>query len=178
MTDGKGFLGSPTPFCFVDFNTLLSLGLVPHTFSSSPWQVFHYNISNIVGSSIKSRSHFHIFRQRSWASMHRDPLMLHPTQPARKIQPPFLLKAVYSGSFFLQLPQTPGYKSFYALKPQPRLNQSPQVTSPHQAGLLSQSGIKGEPSTKYGLVCCLAQISVRLARSLEWLPTIPPFIFF
>jgi hypothetical protein len=90
--------------------------------------------------------------------------MLHPTQPARKIQPPFLLKAVYSGSFFLQLPQTPGYKSFYALKPQPRLNQSPQVTSRHQAGLLSQSGIKGEPSTKYGLIYCLAQISVCLAR--------------
>jgi hypothetical protein len=50
------------------------------------------------------------------------------------------------------------------LKPQPCLNQSPQVTSPHQAGLLSQSGIKDEQSTKYGLVYCLAQILVHLAR--------------
>jgi hypothetical protein len=53
---------------------------------------------------------------------------------------------------------------FYPLKPQPFLNQSPQVTSPHQAGLLSQSGIKGKPSTKYGLVYCLAHISGWLAR--------------
>jgi hypothetical protein len=30
--------------------------------------------------------------------------------------------------------------------------------------LLSQSGIKGEPSTKYGLGYCLAQISIQLAR--------------
>jgi hypothetical protein len=80
------------------------------------------------------------------------------------MQPPVVLKAVYSGSFSLQIPRLSGYKHFYPLKPQPRLNQSPQVTSPHQAGLLSQSGIKGEPSTKYGLVYCLAQISVRLAR--------------
>ena len=85
-------------------------------------------------------------------------------QQEKKTQPPVLLNAVYSGSFSLQLPQASGYKRFYPLKPQPRLNQSPQVTSPHQAGLLSQSGIKGEPSTKYGLVYCLAQISVQLAR--------------
>jgi hypothetical protein len=52
---------------------------------------------------------------------------------------------------------------FFPLKPQSRLNQSPQVTSPHQAGLLSQSGIQGEPFNKYGLAYCLAQISVRLA---------------
>jgi hypothetical protein len=81
-----------------------------------------------------------------------------------KTQPPVLFNVVYSGSFSLQLPRASGYKHFYALKPQPCLNQSPQVTSPHQAGLLSQSGIKGEPSTKYGLVYCLAQISVQLAR--------------
>ena len=56
---------------------------------------------------------------------------------------------------------------FYPLKPQPCLNQSPQVTSPHQAGLLSQSGIKGEPSTKYGLVYCLAQISIRAGQGVR-----------
>jgi hypothetical protein len=53
---------------------------------------------------------------------------------------------------------------FFPLQPQPRSHQSPQVISPHQAGLLSQSGIKGRPSTKHGLVYCLEQISVRLAR--------------
>ena len=89
------------------------------------------------------------------------------TRPARKTQPPVLLKAVYSGSFSLQLPRASGYKLFYALKPQPCLNQSPQVTSPHQAGLLSQSGIKGEPSTKYGLVYCLAQISIRAGQGVR-----------
>ena len=78
--------------------------------------------------------------------------------------PPVLLNAVYSGSLSLQIPCLLGYKRFYPLKPQPCLNQSLQVTSPHQAGLLSQSGIKGEPSTKYGLVYCLAQISIWLAR--------------
>jgi hypothetical protein len=82
----------------------------------------------------------------------------------KKMQPPILLDAVYSGSFSLQLPRASGYKRFYALKPQPCLNQSPHVTSPQQAGLLNQSGIKGEPSTKYGLVYCLAQISIWLAR--------------
>jgi hypothetical protein len=86
--------------------------------------------------------------------------LLRPTRQARKMQPPVLLKAVYSGSFSLQISRASGYKRFYPLKPQPCLNQSPQVTSPHQAGLLSQSGIKGGPSTKYGLVYCLAQISV------------------
>jgi hypothetical protein len=75
-----------------------------------------------------------------------------------------LLKAVYSGSFSLQIPRVSGYKRFYPLKPPPCFNQSPQVTSPPRAGLLSQSGIKGKPSTKYGLVYCLAQISIRLAR--------------
>jgi hypothetical protein len=83
---------------------------------------------------------------------------------SKENKPPVLLKAVCSGSFSLQIPRLSGYKSFYPLKPQPCLNQSPQVTSPHQAGLLSQSGIKGKPSTKYGLVDCLAQISVRLTR--------------
>jgi hypothetical protein len=83
---------------------------------------------------------------------------------SKENKPPVLLKAVCSGSFSLQIPRLSGYKSFYPLKPQPCLNQSPQVTSPHQAGLLSQSGIKGKPSTKYGLVDCLAQISIQLAR--------------
>jgi hypothetical protein len=93
------------------------------------------------------------------------------------MQPPVLLNAVYSGSFSLQLPQASGYKRFYALKPQPRLKQSPQVTSPHQAGLLSQSGINGEPSTKYGLLYSLAQISIwagqRARNGFPHFPTTP-----
>jgi hypothetical protein len=82
-------------------------------------------------------------------------IMWRPTRPASKTQLPVLLKAGYSGSFFLQIPRLSGYKCFSPLKPQPRPHQSPQVTSPHQAGLLSQSGIKGGPSTKHGLVYCL-----------------------
>ena len=76
----------------------------------------------------------------------------------------FLMQFTQAASLF-NSPEPWGTSVFSALKPQPRLNQSPQVTSPHQAGLLSQSGIKGEPSTKYGLVYCLAQISVRARES-------------
>jgi hypothetical protein len=72
----------------------------------------------------------------------------------------FFLKQFTQAASLFKSPEPRGYKRFYAFKPQPYLNQSPQVTSPHQAGLLSQSGIKGEPSTKYGLVYCLAQISI------------------
>ena len=76
----------------------------------------------------------------------------------------FFLKQFTQAATFFKSPSLSSYKCFSPLQPQPRPHQSPQVTSPHQAGLLSQSGIKGEPSTKYGLVYCLAQISVRLAR--------------
>jgi hypothetical protein len=72
----------------------------------------------------------------------------------------FFLKQFTQAASLFKSPAPWGTSVFYPLKPQPRLNQSPQVTSPHQAGLLSQSGIKGEPSTKYELVYCLAQISV------------------
>jgi hypothetical protein len=91
------------------------------------------------------------------------------------MQPLVLLNAVYSGSFSLQLPQASGYKRFYSLKPQPHLNQSPQVTSPHQVGLLSQSGINSKPSTKYGLVYCLAQISVQAGRESRMTSHNSPF---
>ena len=44
-------------------------------------------------------------------------VLLRPTRPARKTQPLVLLKAVYSGSFSLQIPRLSGYKHFYPLKP-------------------------------------------------------------
>ena len=72
----------------------------------------------------------------------------------------FFLKQFTQAASLFKSHSLSGYKCFSPLQPQPRPHQSPQVTSPHQAGLLSQSGIKGEPSTKYGLVYCLAQISV------------------
>ena len=40
MSDVKVLFRSPTPFSFVDCNTLLSLGLVPFFVSSFPQQVF------------------------------------------------------------------------------------------------------------------------------------------
>ena len=86
----------------------------------------------------------------------------------------FLMQFTQAASLF-NSPRALGYKRFYAFKPQPRPHQSPQVTSPHQAGLLSQSGIKGEPSTKYGLVYCLAQISIQLARESRMASHNSPF---
>ena len=83
-------------------------------------------------------------------------------------QPPVLLNAVFTqAATYFKSPSLSSYKCFSPLQPQPRPHQSPQVTSPHQAGLLSQSGIKGEPSTKYGLVYCLAQISVRAGQGVR-----------
>jgi hypothetical protein len=93
-----------------------------------------------------------------------------PTWPASKMQPPVLLKAVYSGSFFLQIPHLSSYKCFSPLQLQPHPHQSPQVTSPHQAGLLSQSEIKGGPSTKHGLVHYLKQTSILLTRKSRMAP--------
>ena len=95
-----------------------------------------------------------------------------------KTQPLVLLKAVYSGSFFLQIPCLSSYKCFSPLQPQPRPHQSPQVTSPHQAGLLSQSGIKGGPSTKHGLVYYLEQTSILLTRKSGMAPYNSPFYIF
>jgi hypothetical protein len=102
-------------------------------------------------------------------------LMSGPTLPAsKKTQPPVLLKAVFTqAAFFFKFPSLSSYKCFSPFEQQPRPHQSPQVTSPHQAGSLSQSGIKGGPSTKHGLVYCLARfLSGWPVYSLEWLPTV------
>ena len=96
--------------------------------------------------------------------------MSGPTHPMGKCRVPldqqercnhwfFLMQFTQAATYF-KSPSLSSYKCFSPFQPQPRPHQSPQVTSPHQAGLLSQSGIKGGPSTKYGLVYCLAQISV------------------
>ena len=48
------------PFSFVDYNILLSLGLVPFPVSSSPQQVFHdAGISNILGGGLLSNVILH-----------------------------------------------------------------------------------------------------------------------
>ena len=91
----------------------------------------------------------------------------------------FFLKQFTQVASLFKSPASRGTSVFSPLQPQPCPHQSPQVTSPHQAGLLSQSGIKGGPSTKHGLVYCLAQISVWLARESEMAShNSPPFIFF
>ena len=87
----------------------------------------------------------------------------------------FFFKQFTQAATYFKSPSLSSYKCFSPLQPQPHPHQSPQVTSPHQAGLLSQSGIKGEPSTKYGLVYCLAQISVQLARESGVAFHNPPF---
>ena len=74
----------------------------------------------------------------------------------------FFFKQFTQAATYFKSPSLSSYKCF-SLQPQPRLHQSPQVTSPHQAGLLSQSGIKGGPSTKHGLVYYLEQTSIWLA---------------
>lgn len=57
----KARFRSPTPFNFLDSNTLLSLGLVPSPVSSFPRQVFHDSgISSILESPRQSSSsHLH-----------------------------------------------------------------------------------------------------------------------
>jgi hypothetical protein len=74
----------------------------------------------------------------------------------------FFFKQFTQAATYLKSPSLSSYKCFSPLQPQPRPHQSPQVTSPHQAGSLSQSGIKGGPSTKHGLVYYLEQISILL----------------
>jgi hypothetical protein len=74
----------------------------------------------------------------------------------------FFFRQFTQAATFFKSPSLSPYKCF-SLQPQPRPHQSPQVTSPHQAGLLSQSGIKGGPSTKHGLVYYLEQTSILLA---------------
>lgn len=68
MSNGKGPFRSPLPSTSATY-LLLSLGL-PHPVSSSSWQVScDSGISNIMGSSTKSRLYSHSFIQRPpWAS--------------------------------------------------------------------------------------------------------------
>ena len=55
MCDVKALFRSPTPFSFVDCNTLLSLELFPFPVSGSPQQVSHesgiFNILGLQGNS-------------------------------------------------------------------------------------------------------------------------------
>jgi hypothetical protein len=64
----------------------------------------------------------------------------------------FFFKQFTQATTYFKSPSLSSYECFSPLQPQPRPHQSLQVTSPHQAGLLSESGIKGRPSTKQGLV--------------------------
>ena len=81
----------------------------------------------------------------------------------------FFLKQFTQAATYFKSPSLSSYKCF-SLQPQPRPHQSPQVTSPHQAGLLSQSRIKGGPSTNHGLVYYLEQTSILLTRKSGMAP--------
>jgi hypothetical protein len=81
----------------------------------------------------------------------------------------FFLKQFTQAATFFKSPSLSSYK-YFSLQPQPHPHQSPQVTSPHQAGLLSQSGLKGGPSTKHGLVYYLEQTSILLTRKSGMAP--------
>jgi hypothetical protein len=96
-----------------------------------------------------------------------------PTRPVRKTQPLVLLNVVFTqAATYFKSPSLSSYKCFSPFQPQPRPHQSPQVTSSHQAGLLSQLGIKGGPSTKHGLVYYLEQTSILLTRKSGMAPYI------
>ena len=100
-------------------------------------------------------------------------VLSHPTQPARKTQPPVLLNAVFTqAATYFKSPSLSSYKCF-SLQPQPRPHQSPQVKTLHQACLLNQSGIKGGTSTKHGLVYYLEQTSILLTRKSGMAPYKP-----
>jgi len=64
MTNVKALFRAPTPFSFVGYNTLLSLGLVLLPAISFLQQISHCSsISSILRSSMKSRLPFHSFIQ-------------------------------------------------------------------------------------------------------------------
>lgn len=67
MFDVEMFFGFPTHFSFVDWNILLSSGILPQSVGKSSHRP---GISNILGSPIQSRILFHSFMQGSrWSSM-------------------------------------------------------------------------------------------------------------
>jgi hypothetical protein len=90
----------------------------------------------------------------------------HSITKQKKRNHGFFLKQFTQAATFFKSPSLSGYKCFSPFQPY----QSPQVTSPHQAGLLSQSGIKGGPSTKHGLVYYLEQTSILLTRKSGMAP--------
>jgi hypothetical protein len=79
----------------------------------------------------------------------------------------FVLKQFTQAATYFKYPSLSSYKCFSPLQPQPRPHQSPQGTSPHQAGLLSQSGIKSGPSTKHGLIYYLEQTSILADQEIQ-----------
>jgi hypothetical protein len=81
--------------------------------------------------------------------------MLCPTRPARKTQPPVLLKAVYSGSFSLQIPRLSRGTIIFIHSSHNHASTNHHRSHHLTRQALSQSGIKGGPSTKHGLVYCL-----------------------
>jgi hypothetical protein len=99
-----------------------------------------------------------------------------PTQPARKTQPLVLLKAVYSGNFFLQIPQplllqvffstpatttppTNNHRSHHLTRQARSANQGLRAGHPPNMGLFTAWNRSGGP-----------------VYSLEWLPTSRGFL--
>jgi hypothetical protein len=98
MSDVKALFRSPTPFIFVAWNTLLSLGLVPLPISSFPWQAsHHFKVSNILGSQHNpgSPSQLHTMASLGLHAGTRVPLtMPGPTSflyPRQRFHSPFLV---------------------------------------------------------------------------------------
>ena len=98
------------------------------------------------------------------------PTVSSPTQPARKTQPPVLLKAVYSGSFSLQIPRALGYKHIHSSH-----NHAP--TNHHRSHHLTRQACSANQRLRachppnMGLFTAWHRSPSGWPGSLEWLPT-------
>lgn len=64
MPDVKILSRSPAPTSFVNCNTIISFGMVPHLVYSFPQEVFHSSASpTFLGTLVKSRTHLHSLMQ-------------------------------------------------------------------------------------------------------------------
>ena len=112
MSDVKVLFRSPTPFSFVDCNTLLSLGLVPLPIISFPQLISHGSgISNTLESPRQSKVHFYSFIQwplsrtpfRNTYDTHLSPAVV--LSSGGRFHNPFLLHLIQEPE-----PHAPNYK--------------------------------------------------------------------
>jgi hypothetical protein len=104
-----------------------------------------------------------------YAKINCNPL-LRPTWPARKMQPLVLLKAVYSGSFSLQIPWASGYKLIHSSHNHASTNNHRSHHLTRQACSANQ-GLRASYPPNMGLFTAWRRFPSGWPGSWEWLPT-------